>query len=62
MSMANRKRPTKTMKRYAATRGTRDLIKQAASDLERGLENTDCRVRDKTSQTHCPRPESRKKS
>jgi hypothetical protein len=58
--MATRKRNPKTTTSYAA--GPRDVIKQAASDLERGLANTDCRVRDKTSRRYCPRPESRKKS
>jgi hypothetical protein len=33
----------KTMKRYAATRGARGVIKQARSDLKRGLEDTDLR-------------------
>jgi len=54
--MAHRKRTSKTMTRYP-----RDPIKQAALDLERGLENTDCRVLDKSSQRHCPQPARRKK-
>jgi hypothetical protein len=47
---APRKRTRKTMRRYA---DPRPLIKQAASDLERGLEDTDCRVRDKPLKSHC---------
>ena len=37
------KRTSKTITGFAATRGRRDIIKQAASDLERGLEDTDQR-------------------
>ncbi len=33
----------KTMKRYAATRSARGIVKQARSDLKRGLEDTDRR-------------------
>jgi hypothetical protein len=47
---APRKRARKTMRRYA---GPRPLVRQAASDLERGLEDTDCRGRDKPGKTHC---------
>jgi hypothetical protein len=35
-------------------------MKQAASDLERRLEDTDCRVPAKSSERHCPRPRPRK--
>lgn len=45
--MAKRKRTTKTMKRYAGTRGPRELVKQAASDVERGLEDTEGRAGEK---------------
>jgi hypothetical protein len=55
--MANRKRTTKTMRRYP-----RDPIKQAAEDRARGLANTDCRVLDQSSQAYCPRPNAKKKS
>jgi hypothetical protein len=34
----------KTMKRYAATRGARGVIKQARSDLKRGLQDTERRA------------------
>jgi hypothetical protein len=34
----------KTMKRSAATRGARGVIKQASSDLKRGLQDTDRRA------------------
>jgi hypothetical protein len=34
----------KTMKRYAARRGTRGVIRQARSDMERGLVDTDRRA------------------
>jgi hypothetical protein len=58
--MTSRKQATKTMQRHpGAQRG--ELVKQAASDLERGLANTDCRVRDATSERYCPRPSSRKR-
>jgi hypothetical protein len=49
------------MERYEGSHKTREVIRRAASDLERGLENTDCRGRDKPSDSHCPRPSSRKK-
>lgn len=45
------KRPRRTMARYPW-----DPMKQAASDRGRGLEDTDCRVLDQSSQEHCPRP------
>jgi hypothetical protein len=38
--MARQKRTSKTMRGFAATRGPRDIIKQAHSDLERGLVDT----------------------
>lgn len=34
------KRTSKTITGFAATRGSRDIIKQAASDVERGLVDT----------------------
>jgi hypothetical protein len=40
--MATQKR--KTMKRYAGTRRPRELVKQAAADVERGLEDTEGRA------------------
>lgn len=51
------KQTARTMRRYPC-----DPIKQAASDRSRGLENTDCRVLDQSSQEHCPRPAPGKKS
>jgi hypothetical protein len=59
--MAKRKQATKTMARYGGMPRRRDIMKQAASDLERGLANTDCRVRDQSSESQCPRPSRRKK-
>lgn len=47
---AARKRTRKTMRRYA---GPRPIIKQAASDLQRGLEDAECRGRDKPARSHC---------
>jgi hypothetical protein len=39
----------------AGTRAARahPTFKQAASDLERGLEDADCRGRDKPAKSHC---------
>jgi hypothetical protein len=54
--MANRKHNRKTLTGFAATRSSRGIMKRAAADLEQGLENTDCRIPDPTSQEHCPRP------
>lgn len=45
------KLPTRTMEKYPW-----DPIEQAAADRSRGLENTDCRVLDQSSEEHCPRP------
>lgn len=59
--MKRQKRTRKTVTGFAATRGRRDVIKQAASDLEHGLEDTDCRVPAASSERHCPRPTPRKK-
>lgn len=47
---APRKRTRKTMRRYA---DRRPLIKQAASDVARGLEDTECRGQSKPSKSHC---------
>jgi hypothetical protein len=49
-SRVRRKRTRKTMRRYA---DPRPLIKQAASDLARGLEDTECRGRSKPGKSHC---------
>lgn len=38
--MATQKRTSKTITGFAATRGARDLMKQAASDLEHGRMDT----------------------
>ena len=38
-----KKRRGKTLRGFAAKRDLRGVIKQAASDLQRGLEDTDCR-------------------
>jgi hypothetical protein len=59
--MAKPKQATKTMARYGGAHKRREIMKQAASDLERGLANTDCRVSDQTSESECPRPSPRKK-
>ena len=47
------KRTSKTIKGFAATRKRRGIIDQAASDVERGLEDTDCRGT-KAAKPHCP--------
>jgi hypothetical protein len=59
--VAKQKRTRKTIKGFAATRGPRDITRQAASDLARGLEDTDCRA-PRTSEGRCPRPAARKKA
>ena len=38
-----KKRRGKTMRRFAATRDLRGVTRQAATDLQRGLKDTDCR-------------------
>ena len=38
--MARQKRTSKTITGFAATRGRRSVIKQAAEDVERGLQDT----------------------
>ena len=44
--MPKRKRTTsKAMEGWAATREPRGVMKQAADDRRRGLEDTDCRTR-----------------
>ena len=37
------KRTSKTIRGFAATRDPRGVTKQAQKDLERGLQDTDCR-------------------
>jgi hypothetical protein len=59
---AKQKRTRKTITGFAATRGPRDITRQAASDVARGLEDTDCRAADRTSEGRCPRPANRKKA
>lgn len=50
--MPKRKRTTgKTMEGWAATREPRGVIRQAADDRRRGLEDTDCRTRAQRSRT-----------
>lgn len=49
-SRAPRKRTRKSMRRYA---DPRPLMKQAAADVARGLEDTECRGRDKPDKSHC---------
>jgi hypothetical protein len=39
-----KKRRGKTLRGFAATPDRRGVIKQAASDLQRGLQDTDCRA------------------
>jgi len=38
-----KKRRAKTVRGFAATRDLRGVIRQAATDVRRGLEDTDCR-------------------
>jgi hypothetical protein len=47
----------KTMARYGGTASTsRKLVRRAAADKRRGLEDTDCRAPAKRARNHCPRP------
>ena len=41
--MRAQKRTSKTIRGFAATRDPRGVTKQAKKDLDRGLEDTDCR-------------------
>lgn len=41
--VARQKRTSKTIRGFAATRGPRDVIKQAESDVRHGLRDTDLR-------------------
>jgi len=50
-----KKRTGKTMRGFAATRDPRGVVKQAQADLERGLEDTDCRGTKKTTDSPCPK-------
>jgi hypothetical protein len=54
-------RNRKTLKSWASGPTRREITRRAASDLERGLKNTDCRQPDKTSQADCARPSRRKR-
>lgn len=45
MAVQRQKRTAKTIRGFAATKGPRDVIKQAESDLRRGLVDTDLRGR-----------------
>jgi hypothetical protein len=53
------KRTSKTIRGFAATRDPRGVTKQAKKDLDRGLQDTDCRGVDKSAD--CP-PARRKGS
>jgi hypothetical protein len=52
---------SRTSVSHAATRSSRGVMKRAASDLERGLKNTDCRSPDATSARECPTPSRAKR-
>jgi hypothetical protein len=51
----------RTLRSWASGPTRREVIKRAASDLERGLKNTDCRLPDGSSQADCPQPKRRKR-
>jgi len=48
------KRTRKTIRGFAATRDPRGITKQAAADLERGLQDTECRGAEKPAGSPCP--------
>lgn len=48
------KRTSKTIRGFAATRDPRGITKQAEKDLERGLQDTDCRGAKKGTSSPCP--------
>ncbi|HET8692671.1 MAG TPA: hypothetical protein VFM30_11110 [Steroidobacteraceae bacterium] len=56
--MKPQKRTSKTIRGFAATRDPRGVTKQAKKDLDRGLQDTDCRGVDKSAD--CP-PTRRKR-
>jgi hypothetical protein len=47
------KRTAKTIRGFAATRDLRGVTKQAEKDLERGLQDTDCRGAKKSASSAC---------
>lgn len=58
--MPKRKRTTsKAVEGWAATRESRGVVEQAAADRARGIENTDCRLPEGSSEGDCPRPNRR---
>jgi hypothetical protein len=56
MAARPQKRTRKTIRGFAATRDPRGITKQAEADLERGLEDTDCRGAKKAPGSPCPKP------
>lgn len=48
------KRTSKTIRGFAATRDPRGVTKQAQKDLERGLQDTDCRGARNGASSPCP--------
>lgn len=54
------KRTSKTIRGFAATRDPRGITKQAAKDLERGLQDTDCRGVGKAAKSPSPPRAARK--
>jgi hypothetical protein len=49
-----KKRRGETRRGFAATRDPRGVTKQAEKDLERGLQDTDCRGAKKPADSACP--------
>jgi hypothetical protein len=54
------KRTSKTIRGFAATRDPRGITKQAEKDVERGLQDTDCRGVGKGAGSPCPPGRPRK--
>jgi hypothetical protein len=50
------RRSPQPIRGFAATRTRRGVVKRAANDVERGLEDTECRGEARRSQPECPRP------
>jgi hypothetical protein len=49
-------RKATTMARYGGAGPSRKLMRRAANDKRRGMEDTDCRVPAKRARNHCRRP------
>ncbi|MGQ0547986.1 MAG: hypothetical protein ACT4P3_22095 [Betaproteobacteria bacterium] len=49
-----RRKLSKTMRGFAAARGLREVTRQAEADLERGLQDTECRGAARNPDSPCP--------